>query len=335
MQVLHVTCCVGGGVPQAISDHIASTPELDHHLLWPVGNGDSPAATVHPLATGRRRQRSQLARLVAQLDPDVIVAHSSIAGALVRTSRCATPVIYAPHGYAFADPSRPRAARALYLMAERALGRRCDAVLALSENEQRLARRTRPRAVTIVPNVSRATIASPKRAATGRTVAMAGRFASAKDPAFYAAVARTVRRTRPDIEFTWVGGGDDPNVSELLAEAGVQVSGWLPQTGCWERIAAADLYLHSSKVEGFPLTVLDAAALGVPILVRDIDAFSSLLGPKPATVEEMADAVIEFFDRPEASSAPARSVQVAAEHSPAVQAAKLRSLYRSVAAPRT
>src|SRR5690606_2304399 len=36
------------------------------------------------------------------------------------------------------------------------------------------------------------------------------------------------------------------------------------------------LYLHTAAYEGFPLAVLEAAAFGLPIVVRDISAFDEV-----------------------------------------------------------
>jgi hypothetical protein len=74
--------------------------------------------------------------------PDVVHAHSSKAGVLARWAAWLAGVpriFYSPHGYGFLQQDRPRAARALYRLAER-LTSWIGTIVAISPSEAELAR---------------------------------------------------------------------------------------------------------------------------------------------------------------------------------------------------
>lgn len=83
-----------------------------------------------------------LARIVRRLRPDLIHAHSSKAGAVGRAARVAAPgipVIYTPHGYAFAGFFDREVERRVYRAVERGLAPLASRTLCVCEAEGRLA----------------------------------------------------------------------------------------------------------------------------------------------------------------------------------------------------
>ena len=88
-----------------------------------------------------------LARIVHQLKPDVIHAHSSKAGAVARSARLLAPapaVAYTPHGYAFAGYFTNEWERHGYRAAERALAPLANRVVCVCAAEADLARSIGP-----------------------------------------------------------------------------------------------------------------------------------------------------------------------------------------------
>ncbi len=326
VRILHVTQCVGGGVPIAIADYVRSTPEYEHHVAWPGGNDAASlgSATGHDLGDGMAAQYRAFRRALAAVRPDLVVAHSSWAGLWARIGRRAAPVIYQPHAFVFTDQRRRRVVRGVYKAVERVLARRCEAIVGLTPEEVSLAESLGARRSVLVPNLSRATSGVQRQPGL---VVMSGRLAAQKDPLFFAALARAARPANPDLRFRWVGGGEDA-YADALAEAGVEVTGWLPPSGAWDAMAEGSLYVHVARYEGFPLTVLDAAQLGLPVLLRDIGAFASLPGAKGSTPEELAGMIGAHF-RGESATAEEISQLLRATHSVAIQSASLRELYGS------
>ncbi|MCL1888715.1 MAG: glycosyltransferase, partial [Kiritimatiellaeota bacterium] len=84
----------------------------------------------------------KLARLLKKIAPDIVHAHSSKAGALARLA-CAwlrVPCVYTPHALSFLDTTLPSFKRALYRGVEKFLARKTAAFVAVSREEERVAR---------------------------------------------------------------------------------------------------------------------------------------------------------------------------------------------------
>uniref|UniRef100_UPI003F834011 glycosyltransferase n=1 Tax=Actinosynnema sp. TaxID=1872144 RepID=UPI003F834011 len=287
MRVLHVTETYASGVASAVDRYVASTPDLEHHLLWSGDRADRASATpsgrfasATALPSGHLRRRAAVRATVQRLGPDVVHAHSSYAGLYVRTAVRASscrPVVYTPHCWAFERLDLPRAARWVLRAVELALLLNTSVVAACSEGEaERSAPRgVRPRVVVVpqlappstVPAQRRADHDEPRAGAPGDlTVVGAGRICAQKDPAFFASVVSAARSAGLTVRATWIGDGD-PALRRVLEAADVTVTGWLGRGEVPSALARHSVYLHCAAWEGFPVTLLEAHAAGcVPLL---------------------------------------------------------------------
>lgn len=99
----------------------------------------------------------------------------------------------------------------------------------------------------------------------------------------------------PDVEFVWVGGipfgamAADSLIMEKLMRSSLtnlQFTGTLPLEEMVDYYQAADVFVFPSIQETFGLVIVEAAAAGLPIVLRDIDDYrttfadNSLLAPK-------------------------------------------------------
>lgn len=293
-RVLHVVQKYSSGVGSAIAQYTRSLPEAEHHLLsaTPVdAEGDlaeqarfagTHRMTGNPLAKVRR-----IREVVRELRPDVVHAHSSHGGAFARlaVSRANHYLVYTPHCYAFERRDIPWPARAAYWAAEALLATNTSAFAACAQREWELSdwpTRHAPRHV--VPNVAPPAVPHAATGAGGPPlIAGGGRLSPQKDPEFFLAAVRRLRGGRPDLRAVWLGDGDDRRRAALEA-GGVEVTGWLPRGEALQLLAGAALYLHSARWEGFPLMVAEAAAVGVPTLVRRLPSFADV--PDHLTIGE-------------------------------------------------
>jgi glycosyltransferase involved in cell wall biosynthesis len=111
----------------------------------------------------------------------------------------------------------------------------------------------------------------PARPAHSRepTVIASGRLTAAKDFPLLIAAHERVRRAGCPHRLVILGEGDEREALEAaVAELGVGDSVSLPgfEPEPYGPIAAADLFVLSSRTEGLPLTVLEALAVGTPII---------------------------------------------------------------------
>jgi glycosyltransferase involved in cell wall biosynthesis len=93
----------------------------------------------------------------------------------------------------------------------------------------------------------------------------------------FAEVARQV--SSQVAEFVWIGGGSAEAEAELRRSPNVAVTGWIPREEALERLAEADVYLQTSQWEGMPLSVIEAMAAGIPVVVTDIVGNRDLVVP--------------------------------------------------------
>lgn len=282
-RILHVVDRIDGGVPKAVRSYIENSPkEFIHLVLSPFQKGQPApvwqglAVEHHDLGPGLFKRIATVGTTVDLLMPQVVHAHSSFPGLYTRARRIAAPVVYEPHCFKHDDPNTSPVKRALYRGAERFLAPRTWKFGTLSSHEENLVRALSPSATCVpIPNLptvaSRSAGHGPLTSQAIPVISMVGRIARQKDPVFFSDVAAALRSKVPAVRFQWIGDGD-PELRRGLEQTGIQVTGWLDNHGVAESLASSSVYVHSAAYEGFPLSILDAAAQGVPIAARSISA---------------------------------------------------------------
>lgn len=107
--------------------------------------------------------------------------------------------------------------------------------------------------------------------------------------------------------------------------------GQLPRERVHFYYRAADLYLHPSHQEHAPVAVLEAAAAGLPLVLRDLACYRALYRSSYLTGPGFAEPIRSLLEdhalRAEMSR---RSGQVAESYRPDVAGQALAELYRSL-----
>lgn len=343
-RILHVTQVYAGGISRAITSLVDLAPEVEHHLLW-AGNERPDQAvsysSVHEMPQSPKALLTAVRRVrdvVTEVQPDIVHAHSSFGGVYTRLANLDVPVFYEPHCYKFDDGRQSAPRRAAFRLAEKALARRSKRTVVLSPHEEALARSLDAQASThFLPNV--ATIQPSEefpatRFETERNVFMIGRLTGQKDPIYYARVADATRALAPDVTFRWVGdvdGENDKHGEEMhrhLLSAGVEVLGWLTGNRLAAELARPALYFHSAHYEGFPLSLLDAAAFEHPLAVRAIPTFNGMGIPDASSPEDAAQLIVNVLDGgADARRAVASATYLNETMNHAAQRESLRALY--------
>ena len=106
---------------------------------------------------------------------------------------------------------------------------------------------------------------------------MLGRISPQKGPDFFRRAVELSQASALPLRWIWIGGGAAAD-ERALREAGAEVTGWVSRSEALGWLATADVYVHTAAWEGFPVSLLEAAALGLPIVARRIPALESL-GP--------------------------------------------------------
>ena len=100
-------------------------------------------------------------------------------------------------------------------------------------------------------------------------IGVVGRISLQKAPWVFAKIAAELNKTRDDIEFIWIGGGDEDDL-KMLGDAGVEVTGMLDRNEALKLIPTLDIYFQTSAYEGLSLALLEAQASGIPAVVTKI-----------------------------------------------------------------
>lgn len=104
------------------------------------------------------------------------------------------------------------------------------------------------------------------------TIVWCARFSTEKNPVHAVRILAKVRESVGDARLVIVGGGPkcfkdqiDAAVRELKLESCVELAG--ERKDVLPYYAGASVYLHTSNLEGFPMSPLEAASVGVPIVM--------------------------------------------------------------------
>jgi len=214
------------------------------------------------------------ARVIAEFKPDLIHAHSTFAGALLRGlygwRRRRPALVYCPHGWAFniqGPTYRQNAAAAL----ERRLARLCDRIVAVSLHEAAEAERVgiASAKVSVVRNAIG--LKAPEPAAVEwsdrrRKVLFIGRLDRQKG---FDLLVSALRGLEDQISVR-VAGESVAQKTEALSAANIEILGWLTPSQIEGQLRRADLVVMPSRWEGLPLTALEAMRAGKPVIASTV-----------------------------------------------------------------
>ncbi|MCZ6663824.1 MAG: glycosyltransferase, partial [Gammaproteobacteria bacterium] len=142
-----------------------------------------------------------------------------------------------------------------------------------------------------------------------RIVGSIFRFYEEKDPLLWVRTAAGIARARPDVIFLVIGTGHMQSAMlEFAAELGIADRLFLPGTekNIAPAYAAMDVFLLTSRFEGLPNVLIEAQALGVPVVTTDAGGCREavLAGQTGVIVEsrdsaKLAERVLFVLDNPD------------------------------------
>ncbi|MGN6870676.1 MAG: glycosyltransferase family 4 protein [Solirubrobacteraceae bacterium] len=295
MRVLLVHQPVDGGVGRHVADLATGLPALGYEVITcgPAPStamlGDGEHGEHVYLDLGRAvspadlRMTAQFARILKRVRPQLVHAHSSKAGAIARLAKLThgrVPVLYTPHGFAFAGHFRLRAERRAYREAERMLGRLTDRVVCVCEAEARLARLLIPsERVRVVhngvpnPGEGPPDPAMQQLARLGPVICTLGLMRAGKgvETLIDAMPAVVARHPRAQLA-VW---GEGPETETLRRRAKLRrvadaIHFLGPTSDPLLALRGSTVFVMPSWRESFPYVVLEAMSVGVPIVSSDV-----------------------------------------------------------------
>jgi len=268
--------------------------------------------------------------LIADKRPDIVHTNLAKAGALGRreADRAGIPVIvHTFHGHVLEGYFPPIRAR-VFLWVERRLARRSSALVAVSASvrDDLLAHGIgRPEQWRVIPlgleldellatpgpdpASARVLLGLP---AEGTVVGIVGRLAPIKDHGTFLAAAARVAAADPGVTFAIVGDGElrptlETTAREQLGER-VRFTGWVEDLP--SLYAALDVVALTSRNEGTPVALIEAAAAGKPSVATRVGGVADVVVDgrtgalvSPADPEALAGAILGLVRDPLAARA--------------------------------
>ncbi|WP_426022818.1 glycosyltransferase family 4 protein [Brevundimonas sp. PWP3-1b1] len=261
---------------------------------------------------------SALNRLIARLGPfEVIHGHSAKAGALVRLAKAPGAArLYTPHALPMMGPLRPAtmlAGAAEWLLAWKTH----SAIIAVSQEEAACAHRwgLPDSRLHVVPNGLAAWPSSDRQAARhglglpddARIIGFVGRLCAQKDPVRFARAVRLAQAKDPRVVGVMIGDGD---LAPAVRTAGGDAVRLLGARDAGPLMAGFDLFAMTSRYEAGSYAMIEAAALGLPIVTTDVGGVAALIDagaridrlPLDATPERLAEALLAALHHPAVTS---------------------------------
>lgn len=246
----------------------------------------------------------ELTRLIRSRRPDILHASSSKAGILGRLAGWLGQVpirIFTVHGWAFA--AYGGTAGRLYRLAERSVKPLTSAIICVAEYERIAgvnAGACWPEQTVVIPNAVDVS-ALPRAGLRNEAVELisVGRLRAPKD---FVTLARALSRLPPhSFRASLVGDGPDrPAIEAQLERLGLIQSVRLlgDRSDVPELLAASDVFVCSSRSEGMPVSILEAMAVGLPVVASAVGGVPELVDHGhtgllvgPGTVDALTDAL--------------------------------------------
>ena len=266
---------------------------------------------VHPVRPLQDlRGFRELTAALHDLSPDLVSTHTAKAGWLGRAAcaRLGLATIYTPHGWSIGNRVSA-AAGTVFTLAEKAAARWSAAIICVSESEKRLAlsKGVAPEdKLCVVHNgvhdVDASLHAQPEIAPV--RLCSVARFESPKD---HATLLRALAAIgSPAWELDLVGDGPlEMSMRALAAELGIAAKvhflGY--QRNPAATLAAAQLFVLSSRSEGFPRSILEALRAGLPVVASDVGGIKEAVEPgrngllvSPGRPRELSAALRSLLD---------------------------------------
>ena len=266
-----------------------------------------------------------LRRIIKQLKPDIVYAHSSKAGALARIADLGlkNKVIYNPHGWAF-NMQQSAKKKEMYKWVEKISVHFCDKIVCISDAEKESALREKickPSKLQVIYNgidleaikntipKTKAELNIPEDAFV---VGMVGRLSKQKAPDVFVKAAKLIKDKIPNAYFLMVGDGElRGQVENLIHQydlgSSFLITGWVDNPTAYMKIMDVGMLL--SRWEGFGLVLPEYMACGVPIVATNVDAIPNVAknGVNGMLVDKddyhkAADAVDRLFKQPDLTS---------------------------------
>jgi glycosyltransferase involved in cell wall biosynthesis len=300
IRVIHVAEAAGGverylqgllkySDHQSIEDILICSQNYDTSKFKDIASKIYQVSMAHGISFSADRSAiKQIRKLVKKMEPDVVYAHSSKAGALTRLACLGLkiPVIYNPHGWAF-NMRQSKLKTCAYRLIEKIQAPFTTKIVCISKSEQKSAldnKICKSDKLEVIPNgidfaeidkakkITRKELGIPEDAFV---VGQVGRLTRQKAPDIFVEMASRVKQEVPNAYFLMVGNGDqEAEIRQKIKSLGLEdsflITGWVENPTSY--INCMDVATLLSRWEGFGLVLAEYMYCRVPIVATKVDA---------------------------------------------------------------
>ena len=342
LRILHAVRAPVGGIFRHIIDLANGQAERGHHvgiLTDSLTGGERAAAALekiaprlklgaHRLAIRREPGPAdilvwmQFARLIRQLNPDVLHGHGAKAGAFVRMRGRSQNVIrvYTPHGGSLHFPL-DTIKGGIYSRLERALKNNTELFLFESAFARDTYQRTIGTPKGLVRCVFNGVTADEfdpiTRADDATDVVYVGEFRHIKGADLLVDAVARLHADGKRVTLTLAGDGEEMDALKTQVEKlglGHSVR-FIGHVKARDGFSKGRLLVVPSRGDSMPYVVIEAAAAGIPLVAANVGGIPEILGAHsdalfaPNVVGAIADAIESALDDPAAAQARARALR--------------------------
>ena len=245
---------------------------------------------THGMGISAIKESKKLREKIKKYNPDVVFAHSSIAGAITRMAciKLNVKVVYNPHGWSFNMESRKKY---IFIALEKLMAHFCDAIICISEAEKDSALREkicRADKLHVIYNgidvddykKENVELPIPDNAFV---VGMVGRICKQKAPDIFVKMAGEVQKRIKNAYFIIVGdviegaAEERKEIEELAENLNIKlfITGWVNNPLSY--MDRFDIGCLLSRWEGFGLAIPEYMLTGTPIVACAVDAIPYLI----------------------------------------------------------
>lgn len=238
---------------------------------------------------------STVRKLIKKYNPDIVYAHSSKAGAIVRMANIGLKpkCVYNPHGWSF-NMRESKKKQMAYAILERIMAPFCDKIVCISDAEKESGLKKHICArnkLNVIFNgvdiqayeeckhndVTRASIGIPEDALV---VGMTGRLSAQKAPDTFLKMATRIKKQIPNAHFLLVGNGEMQEKLEQYARKqgmleSVHITGWINNPLSYVKLF--DVAVLLSRWEGFGLAIPEYMMCQKPVVATAVDAIPNII----------------------------------------------------------
>lgn len=229
-----------------------------------------------------------LKNLIEKEDINIVHAHTAKAGllAVLAAKKTSAKVIFTGHGWRFLQLRNPLKRLILFLF-ERYIIKNVSAITYLTEKEETIGVALAPTQVHryVIPfsldvqKYNKETENNFRKnysiSEDALLVIMVGRITYQKDPKTFAQAASLILKINPNARFFWIGEGD-----RRLLPSFITITGHLSQEKVIEALQGSDILLFTSRFEGLPIVLLEAMAVGIPIVAAKVSGVPEVIFDK-------------------------------------------------------